>query len=62
MEHCTTANMLGDYSSKPLQGVLFVKQRNLIQGMKEEYLNVHKGWYRRVLEKYKLRDDEEKGL
>ena len=62
VEHFPTADMLRDYSSKPSQGRLFVKQWNLIQGVKEEYFKVYKGWFCRVLEKYGLWDDEEKDL
>lgn len=60
--YCPTEDMLGDYSSKPLQGGLFVKQINMLQGVKEEDFRIHKEWHRRALEKYELWDADEADL
>ena len=54
VDYCATEDVLGDHSSNPLQGVISVKQLNLIQDVKEQYFKVHKGWCRRVMEKYEL--------
>ena len=39
-----------------------MKQRNLIQGVKEEVFKVCKGWYHRVLDTCGVWGDEEKDL
>ena len=62
MLYCPTGDMLGDFSSKPLQGSLFVKMRNMIQGVKDEDFDVHKGWYKEVLKKCGSWDDGEQDL
>ena len=41
--HCPTAEMVGDFFTKPLQGSLFIKMRNYIMGDEEP------GYHRRVL-------------
>ena len=33
VEWCPTADMVGDYMTKPLQGILFTKFRNIIMGI-----------------------------
>ena len=62
MMHCPTEKMLADISSKPTQGALFLKQRNLIMGLREEDFELYEAWYECVLEKYELWDDEESDL
>ena len=57
-----TEEMVADYSSKPTQGGLFVKQRNKIQGIEPNDFEMHESWYERVLRKYDLWDDEEADL
>ena len=47
--YCPTEEMLGNYSSKPLQGGLFIKQRNLIQGIKDQDYRIYKMWHRRAI-------------
>ena len=53
---------MADYSSKPAQGELFAKQRNIIQGITAEDFPMHKAWYERTLRKYDLWDEEESDL
>ena len=62
MIYCLTEKMLADLSSKPTQGALFKQQRNLVMGLKEEDFKLYKAWYRRVLERYELWDDQEEDL
>jgi hypothetical protein len=35
LEHCPTAEMIADFFTKPLQGALFLKFRNIIMNIKE---------------------------
>ena len=57
-----TEEMVADYSSKPTQDGLFVKQRNTIQGMEINDFEMHKSWYERVLRKCDLLDNKEADL
>ena len=54
--------MVADYSSKPIQGSLFIRKRDMIQGIKTKDFGVYKSWYERVLRKYDLWDREEADL
>jgi hypothetical protein len=36
IEHCPTEHMLGDFFTKPVQGALFKKFRNLIMNIEQE--------------------------
>ena len=57
-----TEKMIADCSSKPTQGSLFVYQRNMIQGVDEKDISLHKRWHTRALEKYELWDEIEEDL
>ena len=58
---CPTEKIIADQSAKPTQGSLFVHQRNLILGVDAKEFSMCKEWYKAVLVKYELWD-EEKGL
>jgi hypothetical protein len=36
LEHCPTEEMVGDFFTKPLQGSLFLKFRNIIMNIKDQ--------------------------
>ena len=57
-----TQKMWVDFSSKPIQGLLFRQQRNVVIGLKEEDFPIHKAWCKRVIEKCDLWDDQEEDL
>lgn len=59
VEHCPTENMIADYFTKPLQGKLFNKFRNLILGINEEDFGTYKQQYQMALEKYGLTNEQE---
>ena len=59
---CPTEKMVADYSAKPTQGSLFVCQRNLILGLKENEFGSHKKWYETILKRHELWDEEEEDL
>ena len=60
--YCPTAEMVADYNSKPVQGALFIKLRNLIQGIRIEDYGIYKKNYTAILKQYELYDDHEKDL
>ena len=60
--YCPTEKMIADFSSKPTQGQLFKNQRNAVMGLKEEDFEMYKAWYKAVLERYDLWDDQENDL
>ena len=60
--YCPTEDMVADYSTKPLQGGVFEKHRNAILGITKEDFTTCKMWYKRVLVKYDLWNDEEEDL
>ena len=62
MACCPTEEMVADYSSKPLQGKLFVAHRNTMMGMSTEEFQQYKRWYEESLKRYDLWDDLEKDL
>ena len=55
--YCPTEEMIADYFSKPLQGALFHKFRDLIQGINPTDIDMYKKYYNDVLNKYNLLDD-----
>ena len=48
-EYCPTGAMIADYFTKPLQGSLFRKFRNMILGIVEEDIALYKENYRQAL-------------
>ena len=60
--HCPTEKMQADFSSKPTQGLLFKKQRNVAMGLKDEDFPMHKAWHKRIIEKHDLWDNQEEDL
>jgi hypothetical protein len=58
VKHCPTEEMIADYFTKPLQGALFRKFRNLILGVKEEDFQQYKEEYSATLKRYGLHDDD----
>jgi hypothetical protein len=59
VKHCPTEEMIADYFTKPLQGALFRKFRNLILGVKEEDFEQYRKEYFATLQRYGLHDDSE---
>lgn len=49
VEYCPTGEMIADFFTKPLQGKLFRKFRNLILGVKEEDFDEYKTKYEETL-------------
>ena len=43
--YCPTDELVADYNSKPLQGMLFHRHRNVIMGIKEEDFAMYKELY-----------------
>ena len=56
---CPTDKMVADYNSKPLQGMLFIRLRNIILGVRVEDFNKYKEDYLAVLKQYDLYDESE---
>ena len=57
-----TEEIVADYSSKPTQVSLLIRQRDTIQGIETKDFGVYKSWYERVLRKYDLWEKEEADL
>jgi hypothetical protein len=56
VEHCPTKEMIADYYTKPLQGSLFQKFRDLVLGIKMEDINEYKESYKATLKDFGLDD------
>ena len=56
---CPAGELAAGYSSKPLQGSLFVKHRNVILGVREEDFDLYKEMYVAVLKQHDLYINEE---
>ena len=54
--YCPTEEMIADYFTKPLQGALFRKFRNLVLGIREEDYDQYKQMYQETLIEYVLID------
>ena len=48
--YCPTEQMVADFSSKPLQGKLFVAHRDTMLGVCPEDYKICKEWYKEALE------------
>ena len=60
--YCPTDKMVADFSSKPLQGRIFVIHRNTMMGISVDDYKTYKGWYEESLKRYELWDDKEGDL
>ena len=60
--YCPTDKIIADYHTKPLQGALFVRFRNLILGVRPEDFNLYKMAYKKSLQHYELWDEHESDL
>ena len=60
--YCPTEEMVADFSSKPLQGKLFVAHQNTMLGVSTDEFDLYKQWYEEALERYQLWDDKEEDL
>ena len=54
IKYCSTGEMIADFMSKPLQGSLFIKFRNLILGIREEDFDSYQKDFEQILLKYGL--------
>ena len=59
---CPTEEMVADFSSKSLQGKLFVAHRNTMLEASTDEFDLYKQWYKEALERYQLWDDKEEDL
>jgi hypothetical protein len=57
VKYCPTKEMIADFFTKPLQGALFYKFRDVILGVDPKDFDEYKKQYYAALEKYKLIDD-----
>ena len=48
IEYCPTGDMIGDYFTKPLQGSLFKRLRNLVMGVSEADFLAYKRAYQQA--------------
>ena len=58
MIYCPTGQTIADYMSKPLQGYLFHKFRNLVLGISEKDFEQYEREYEEVIKRYGLDDNE----
>ena len=56
VKDCSTKDMWGDAVTKPLQGGLFTKFRNLMQGIKTEDMHKYRKNYKDIIKQYELED------
>ena len=54
IEYCSTGEMIANFMTKPLQGLIFIKFRNLILGIREEYFKIYQKDFEQILSKYGL--------
>ena len=54
IEYCPTGDMIADFMTKPLQGSIFIKFRNLILGIREEDFDSYRKDFEQILLKYGL--------
>ena len=59
---CPTEKMVADYSSKPLQGRIFVVHRNTMLDVSVNDYKLHKRWHKESFDRHQLWDDMEKDL
>ena len=57
--YCPTGKMIAGFSTKPLQGAIFVEFRNKIQGVKAEDFRKYKRQHVEILKQYDLYENED---
>ena len=57
--YCLTGKMIADFSTKPLQGAIFVEFRNKIQGIQADDFGNYKRQYVEILKQYDLYENED---
>ena len=57
--YCPTGKIIAGFSTKPLQGAIFVEFRNKIQGIRAEDFNEYKRQYIEILKQYDLYENED---
>ena len=57
-----TEKIVADFSSKPLQGKIFVVRRNDVLGICVDEFDTHKQWHKEDLQRYELWDELEYDL
>ena len=57
-----TEKILVDFSSKPLQGKIFVVHRDAMMGICVDEFDTHKQWHKEVLQMHELWDELEYDL
>ena len=57
--YCPTGKMIADFSTKPLQGAIFVEFRNKMQGIESEDFEKYKSQYVEILKQYDLYENED---
>jgi len=57
--YCPTEKMVADFSSKPLQGKIFVVHRNTMLGISPDEFSMYKEWYKEAIKRYDLWDELE---
>ena len=57
--YCPTGKMIADFSTKPLQGAIFVEFRNKMQGIESEDFEKYERQYVEILKQYDLYENED---
>ena len=57
--YCPTGKMIAGFSTKPLQGAIFVEFRNKMQGVKAEDFGKYKRQHVEILKQYDLYENED---
>jgi hypothetical protein len=52
--YCPTEKMVADFSSKLLQGKIFIIHRNTMLGISADEFDMYKQWYKEALQRYDL--------
>ena len=60
IEYCPTGEMVANFMTKPLQGSVFIKFRNLILGIREEDFDSYRKDFEQILLKYGLTERKAK--
>ena len=62
MVYYLTDQIVASYSTKPMQGSLFIYYGNLILRIDDNEFKIYKRWYKEVLKRYNLWDENEVDL
>ena len=57
--YCPTGKMIADFSTKPLQGVIFVKFRNKMQGIQVKDVGKYKRQFVEIFKQYDFYENED---